>query len=81
MRRRFKYGDVPTITCPKCGTIFTGRPAVSREKDMNICPDCGIREALTAMNATEEDIEHIIYLIHRYERTHVISCRCDETNE
>lgn len=35
--------------CPKCGCEYTGRPAVSREDGKtDICPDCGMREALNA---------------------------------
>lgn len=35
--------------CPKCGCEYTGRPALSREdNETEICPDCGMREALNA---------------------------------
>lgn len=33
--------------CPKCRKPYTGRPALSRvDNKMNICPDCGMREAI-----------------------------------
>lgn len=35
--------------CPKCGCEYTGRSALSREDNKTeICPDCGMREALNA---------------------------------
>lgn len=35
--------------CPKCGREYTGRPVLSREDGKtDICPDCGMREALNA---------------------------------
>lgn len=35
--------------CPVCGKTYDGRPAISRNDGyFQICPDCGIREALTA---------------------------------
>ena len=33
--------------CPKCGRTYQGYPALSRKDNRTeICPDCGIREAL-----------------------------------
>lgn len=33
--------------CPKCGHAYQGYPALSRKDNRTeICPDCGIREAL-----------------------------------
>ena len=35
--------------CPKCGNMYSGRPAISREDNCTeICPSCGVREALEA---------------------------------
>ena len=35
--------------CPKCGKEYIGYPAISREDNKTpICPDCGVREALTS---------------------------------
>ena len=34
-------------SCPKCKTIYTDPPALSRRDNQTLlCPDCGIREAL-----------------------------------
>ena len=36
--------------CPKCGRAYTEPPALSREDNAtDICPECGMREALGAM--------------------------------
>jgi len=36
-----------TNTCPKCGRTYQGYPALSRmDNRTEICPDCGIREAM-----------------------------------
>lgn len=35
--------------CPKCGKEFTEYPAISREdNETEICPTCGVREAVQA---------------------------------
>ncbi len=35
--------------CPKCGKYYTGYPALSRRGNRTeICPECGIKEALGA---------------------------------
>lgn len=35
--------------CPQCGRAYTEPPALSRVDDeTEICPDCGLREALEA---------------------------------
>lgn len=35
--------------CPKCDGLLTDRPAISREDNQTeICPSCGIREAMEA---------------------------------
>lgn len=35
--------------CPICHTEYTGYPAISRKDNKTyICPDCGVREALTS---------------------------------
>ena len=37
-----------TRMCPKCGRTYTEYPAVSRENNEDICPDCGMKEAIEA---------------------------------
>lgn len=35
--------------CPICGNKYEGYPAISRKDNKTpICPDCGVREALTS---------------------------------
>lgn len=42
-------GKVITRLCPSCGSYYTDPPAVSRKhKGVNICPECGMKEALEA---------------------------------
>lgn len=53
------------LTCPKCGKQYTGRPALSREDNSLICPDCGTREALQSIGVSEEEQEKILSAIHR----------------
>ena len=52
-------------TCPKCGQIYTDRPANSRVDGSRICPDCGTREALESIGVGLEEQEEIIGIIHR----------------
>ena len=52
--------------CPKCGTVYHDRPAISREDNNTlICPDCGTREALMTLGIDPEEQEQIIQAIHR----------------
>ena len=54
-------------TCPRCGKIFNGRPALSREdNETPICPDCGTREALESIGVGREEQERILDTIHRH---------------
>ncbi len=52
-------------TCLKCGCTYTERPAISRVDNIQICPDCGTREALEAIGVSAEEQEKIISIIHR----------------
>lgn len=52
-------------TCPKCGQVYTNRPAVSREDNSTmICPDCETREALASLGISAEEQNQIIGIIH-----------------
>jgi len=44
----FKLGeDRDTNKCPKCDNLYIGMGALSRrDNKTNICPDCGMREAI-----------------------------------
>ena len=62
--------EVKTITigearngrkCPVCGKEYTAPPAMSRKDNKTeICPLCGLREALDAVPLTEEQKAEII---------------------
>lgn len=53
--------------CPICGKTYDGRPAISRnDGHFPICPDCGIREALTVARVAPDDQESIIAAIHQH---------------
>lgn len=54
-------------TCPKCGKVYTERPACSREDNSPICPDCGTREALASIGVDAAEQEKIINIIHSKE--------------
>lgn len=56
-------------TCPRCGAQYGGVPALSRKyPNMQICPDCGTREALESIGVSADEQEKIISIIHN--RTH-----------
>ena len=51
---------------PVCGQTYTGRPALSRiDNETPICPDCGAREALSAIGVDAEEQEKILAIMHR----------------
>ena len=55
--------------CPFCGKTYQSHPALSRTDNTTlICPDCGIREALTSIGVQPEEQENIIATVHDYER-------------
>ena len=55
-----------TDVCPKCGQLYKGRPALSREDNKTlICPDCGVREALESIGVDVIEQEEILAAIHR----------------
>lgn len=42
--------------CPVCGRVYTEPPALSRRDNAtDICPDCGMMEALAAMPRRREE--------------------------
>lgn len=43
--------------CPKCGNTYNERPALSRrDNKTEICPDCGMQEAIEDfMNANKKE--------------------------
>lgn len=58
-----------SAVCPLCGKPYNAPPALSRADGIGfICPDCGIREALTSIGVPPDEQEQIIATIH--EHTH-----------
>ncbi len=46
--------------CPKCGREYDEHPAISRVDDKTeICPECGIAEALEAFAKWMEETEDV----------------------
>ena len=44
--------------CPKCGKYYTGYPALSREDNKtNVCPECGVKEALETCLCHRRDLQ------------------------
>ena len=51
--------------CPRCGKVYTDRPAISRADDKTpICPDCGTREALESIGIDTVEQDKILRAIH-----------------
>lgn len=56
--------------CPICGVNYTEAPAVSREDNYTlICPECGTRQALTALGVPKNEQTLIIELVKKYGRS------------
>ena len=52
---------VTATICPKCGREYSAPPAISRtDNKTNICPVCGIAEALNAASIPDEEQERIL---------------------
>ena len=48
--------------CPRCGRIYTRPPALSRRDNITeICSECGIREALDAMQIRQNATRRAVY--------------------
>ena len=61
-----KTENITERTCPKCGCIYTERPALSRTDNQTlIWPACGTRQALESMGVAQEEQEKIVSIIHR----------------
>lgn len=61
-----KAREIKTAVCPKCGKAYSGYPALSRLDGITpICPDCGTREALDAVNMDKAEQDKIIEEIHK----------------
>ena len=57
------------MRCPICGCEYDGIPALSRvDNATDICPDCGTRQALEMLQVPACDVDHILDLVHEYDR-------------
>ncbi len=53
--------------CPVCGCTYTDHPALSRrDNETEICPDCGVREALASIGVGTDEQEQILDTIRRH---------------
>ena len=56
-----------TAVCPRCGKVYTDRPAISRADDKTpICPDCGTRESRESIGIDTAEQDKILRAIHGY---------------
>lgn len=61
-----KDNEIRIKTCPRCGKIYSGAPALSRVDNKTfLCPDCGTREALESIGVKADEQEQILEAIHR----------------
>ena len=62
---------MPERVCPICGRFYREHPALSRkDSTAEICPECGIREALESLGCDADDQEKILDTIHRHTSQH-----------
>ena len=62
-----KHEEKRTAVCPLCGKVYHGVPALSRADNQTlVCPDCGIKESLSAIGISDSEIEEILRIVHRY---------------
>ena len=55
--------------CPLCGRAYAEHPALSRTDNKTpICPDCGIRQALSSIGIARDEQETILEIIHHDEQ-------------
>lgn len=56
-----------SAVCPLCGETYNRPPALSRvDGETLICPDCGIREALSTIGVPLKEQEEILTIIHSH---------------
>lgn len=59
---------MPERVCPICGRFYREHPALSRKDNTTeICPECGIREALESLGCNPDDQEKILETIRRHQ--------------
>ena len=52
--------------CPICNQEYFERPAISRRRKAEICPDCGTKEAMDAAGWDNEQQEEVFKLIQQF---------------
>ena len=53
--------ELGIMICPICGKEYTEHPAISRKDNVTeICPECGMKEALVAFTCTAKDDEDML---------------------
>lgn len=53
--------------CPLCGCLYSEVPALSRvDNATEICPECGIREALASIGVAPDEAERILAIIREH---------------
>lgn len=59
-----------SAVCPICGEEYNAPPSLSRADGTSlICPDCGIREALSSIGIEPDEQEKILETIHEHTRS------------
>lgn len=62
--------------CPVCGKYYTDYPATSRRDNrIQICPDCGLKEAMDDSGITIYEQRKILDTVHRYSGKYDVGMR------
>lgn len=66
-RKKENKSGLETRICTRCGKSYCDYPATSRaDGKTQICPDCGIMEALEKTNMSEEEKKELIDTVRRH---------------
>ena len=50
--------------CPRCGQIYRTRSAIARDGSGDICPDCGIFDALDTIGMNKAEQQKILMAVY-----------------
>ncbi len=50
--------------CPRCGQIYRTRSAIARDGSGDICPDCGIFDALDSIGMGKTKQQEILMIVY-----------------
>lgn len=53
------------MKCPICGKEFFEKPTISRRDNREICPMCGIKEAMDDAGFTDTEQQKVIEIINK----------------